>query len=220
MVIDETIETVKHYGHYSITGPLKLPLALVDGTVAEFTHEGFRFPSGRYSAIYQGVIQNSDNLLVRIISNCQWAFYFDSRLCDCRWQMEEAKRRVNEEGKGLIIFAPDQNGKGISLEDHWLIYSEGQRRGLELVVDAYEKLGFREDYRNYSDIIDIIRHYGIQSVKLLTNNPNKKKAFEDSGIRVSIERIEQPINHHLKPEYRAKKHKLRHFLQVPDSELE
>ena len=220
MSIDRTIQTVKHYGHYSVVGPVKLPLALVDGRVAEFIHDGFKFPSGRYSVIYQGTIRDSDKLLVRITSNCQWAFYFDSQYCDCRWQNEEAKRRINEEGRGLIIFAHDQNGKGVPLEDHWLIYAEGQKRGLELVVDAYEQLGFREDYRDYRDIIKVLQHYGIKSVRLLTNSPRKKKAFDGSGIKVTVENFEQPINPHLKQEYRSKKHKLGHWLKVPDLDLE
>lgn len=124
--------------------------------------------------IYRGDIQNSDNLLVRVSSNCQWAFYFESNYCDCKWQMEEAKRRVVEEGQGLIIFAHDQHGKGVPIEDHWKIYAEGQRRGLELVVDAYEQIGFREYYREYDDVMGILQHYGVRSVRLLTNNPNRR----------------------------------------------
>ena len=214
------VTTVRHYGHYSTIGPIRLPLSLADGTVADFTHEGFRFPSGRYSALYRGDIRNSFDLLVRIESNCQWAFYFDSTFCDCRWQMEESKRRINAEGEGLIVFAHDQNGKGVPLEDHWKIYAEGQRRGLELVVDAYTQLGFKEDYRDYRDIIKILQHYGVKGVKLLTNNPNKRKSFDGSGIKVSVENLEQPIHPNLKAEYRAKKHKLEHLLKVPDSALE
>ena len=218
MTIDRPIETVKQHGHYSVIGPVILPLSVGD-KVVNFTHDGFRFPTGRYSAIYRGDIQNSDNLLVRVSSNCQWAFYFESNYCDCKWQMEEAKRRIAEKGHGLIVFAHDQNGKGVPIEDHWKIYSEGQKRGLELVVDAYEQIGFKEDYREYLDVIDILRHYGIRSIKLLTNNPSRRKIFEKLGIVISIEELEQPINEHLKQEYRAKKHKLGHLLKVPDSDL-
>ena len=219
MNADKTIQTVKHYGHYSVTGPVTLPLELTNGTTTEFIHDGFKFPSGRYSSIYLGNIRNSSDLLVRFESNCQWAFYFGSKYCDCKWQMEEAKKRIKEDGKGLIIFAHDQNGKGIPLEDHWLIYAEGQRRGLELVVDAYQQLGFREDYRNYNDAVEIVKHYGLSSIRLLTNNPRKIQAFEDCGIKVTPENVEQSIHPHLKAEYKAKKGKLMHMLKVPDSDL-
>lgn len=214
------IRTHCHYGNYSVVGPVRLPLAFGNGRVAEFLHDGFRFPHGRYSALYVGNLQSSENLLVRISSNCQWAFYFDSQLCDCRWQMEEAKKKIVQEGKGLVIFAHDQNGKGIPLEDHWLIYAEGQRQGQELVVDAYKQLGFREDYRDYDDVVRILQHYGIKSIRLLTNNPRRKQFFEDRGIVISLESLEQPINEHLKQEYRSKKCKLGHLLKVPDSALE
>lgn len=218
MAIDKTIETVKQYGHYSVTGPVKLPLSIGE-QVVNFTHDGFRFPTGRYGAIYIGNIKNSSGILMRVESHCQWAFYYGSMLCDCKWQMEEAKRRIVKEGQGLIIFALDQNGKGIPFEDHWLVYAEGQRRGLELVVDAYQKLGFREDYRDYRDVIDIAKHYGLKEVRLLTNNPRKISAFENAGIKVLVRNLEQPINDYLKPEYLPKKRKLGHLLKVPDSAL-
>lgn len=214
------VQAHEHHGNYSVTGHIELPVALSDGRIAKFMHDGFRFPQGRYSVLYVGDLQSSEDLLVRISSNCQWAFYFDSQLCDCRWQMEEAKKRIAQEGKGLIVFAHDQNGKGIPLEDHWLIYAEGQRRGIELVVDAYEQLGFREDYREYDEVITILQHYDVQSIRLLTNNPRRKDFFEERGIGISLESLEQPINENLKQEYRSKKRKLGHLLKVPDSDLE
>lgn len=215
------IPSVQQFGHYSVTGPVKLPIKLADGTSAEFTHDGFKFPGGRYGASYLGDIRGADDLLLRVSSNCQWAFYWNSQLCDCRWQLEQAQLKVRDKKRGLIIFAHDHHGKGVPIEDHWRIYAEGQRRDLELVVDAYEQLGFSEDYRRYQEITDILKHYGVSGIRLMTNSPRRKKAFELGGIRVTaLEPLEQPIHDPLKPEYRAKKHKLRHFLQVPDSVLD
>ena len=220
MTPDKPIETVRYYGHYTVTGPVTLPLSVGD-QVSTFTHDGFLFRESRYSSLYKGEIGNADNLLVRVSSNCQWAFYFGSQYCDCVWQMEESKRRIAEEGKGLIVFAHDQHGKGVGIEKHWMVYAEGQRQGLELVVDAYEQLGLNEDYRDYGDVMDILNHYGISTIRLLTNSPRRIEIFERSGIHVvSIEPLEQPINPHLKQEYGAKKRKLDHFLKVPDSDLE
>ena len=54
----------------------------------------------------------------------------------------------------------------------------------------------------------------------MTNNPNRKNFFEKHGIKVTAESLEQPINEHLKEEYRSKKFKLEHTLKVPDKELE
>jgi len=210
----QTISTVKHHGHYSVTGPLKLYLKIHGNKVSEFMHEGFHFPQGRYSVLYKGDIKNSNDLLVRISSNCQWSFYFDNQYCDCRWQMEEAKKLIDAEGQGLIIFAHDQHGKGIPIEDHWLIYTEGQRRGLELVVDAYEQLGFKEDYRQYEDVLDILRHYELTNIRLLTNSPKRKTIFENHSIQTTIVPIEQELHSHLEEEYLAKKNKLGHLLTL------
>ena len=219
MISNKIIETITHHGHYSVTGPTTLPLHCSDNFNALFTHYGFKFPNGRYSVLHYGNVQASNNVLVRISSNCQWSFYFGSMLCDCQWQLEEAKQRIKNEGNGMIIFAHDQHGKGIPIEDHWKVYAEGQRRNVELVVDAYKQIGFKEDYRNYDDIIDILQHYGITSIRLLSNNPKRKKHFEEKGIKVCIENLEQPIHSHLKSEYASKKHKLNHFLKISDEEL-
>ncbi len=74
MATDPNITTIRHYGHYSVTGPVVLPLALPNGASAEFVHEGFRFPGGRYSALYKGNIQSADNLLTRVTSNANGHF--------------------------------------------------------------------------------------------------------------------------------------------------
>jgi GTP cyclohydrolase II len=93
-------------------------------------------------------------------------------LCDCEWQREESKRRVADSEYGLILFATEQHGKGVGQRNHFRIYSEGQRRGLELVVDAYRMLGFNEDYREYGGAAAILEARGIKSLKLLTNSPS------------------------------------------------
>lgn len=216
---NDIIKTIKQYGHYSVTGPVVLPLT-VGGKVSNFTHDGFNFSDRLFGVIYKKGNNDFSNVLVRICSNCQWAFYYGSTYCDCQWQMDEAKRRIDKEGKGFIVFAHNHHGKGVGIVDHWKVYAEGQRQGMELVVDAYEKLGFKEDYREYGDILDIFKHYGIKSMRLMTNNPNRKNFFEKHGIKVVVESLEQPINKHLKEEYRSKKFKLEHTLKVPDEKLE
>lgn len=211
------VNSLQEYQRYKVISPVTLPTGLLDGGIVTFIHDGFVFKNGnRYSALRYGDIIGESNLLMRISSNCQWAFYFDSQLCDCKWQLENSKRKIVEAGKGLLIFAHDQNGKGVSPEDHWLIYAEGQRRGSELVVDAYTQLGFKEDYREYEDIITILQHYNIHKIRLLTNNPRRKEFFVDQGISVQVESLEQPLHQHLKSEYQSKKQKLGHWLKLEE----
>jgi len=71
--------------------------------------------------------------------------------------MEGSKRLMANEGAGLFVYAFEDHGKGVGVRNHFLIYAEGERQGLELVVGAYQNLGFREDCRNYDDSIEILR---------------------------------------------------------------
>jgi 3,4-dihydroxy 2-butanone 4-phosphate synthase/GTP cyclohydrolase II len=207
------ITTIKQFGSYSVTGPTKLHLQLAGSKkISLFTHYGFKFGPNRYSAIIKGNIKGKRNILVRISSNCQWSFYFDNQYCDCRWQLEKAKELINAEDKGLIIFAHDQHGKGVGIEDHWKIYAEGQKRKLELVVDSYIQLGYHEDYREYDEVAEILKHFQLNEMRLLTNAPKRIKALERHGLKVQRVKLEEPLNPHLKEEYVTKKRKLGHLL--------
>jgi GTP cyclohydrolase II len=93
-----------------------------------------------------------------------------------------------------------------------LIYAEGQRRGLELVVDAYEQLGFREDYRNYDDIVEILRDFRVQHLRLLTNNPRKMDALDQAGMNIERVRLVAPTSPHNREELSVKATKLGHLL--------
>lgn len=214
--MDKPITTIRQFGNYSVIGKTKLALKLSESReVAEFTHEGFKFgQKTHYSTLYRGDIKGKKDLLVRISSNCQWSFYFDNQFCDCRWQLEKAKQLIVEEGVGLIIFAHDEHGKGIGLEDHWKIYAEGQARGRDLVVDIYQELGYREDYREYDDIVEILKYYRLTDIRLLTNSSKRIEALEKQGLKIKRIRCEAPLNPHLQAEYRAKKDKLGHNLDL------
>ncbi|MBI3033001.1 hypothetical protein HYY69_06005 [Candidatus Woesearchaeota archaeon] len=215
------MDVVKDEGHYSVIGSVQLPLKLLNGTIVHFMHYGFRFNDQHYGVLLYGDSNSfsSSDILVRISSNCQWSFYFDNQYCDCRWQLEMAKLKIVQEGKGIIIFCHDHHGKGVGIENHWKVYTEGQKRGCELVVDAYTSLGFKEDYRDYTDVISILHHYNIKNIRLLSNSPQRKKFFEEHGFIVILENIEEPIHDNLKEEYSAKKHKLGHLLLFSDEKL-
>ena len=44
--------------------------------------------------------------------------------------------------------------------------------------------GHQEDERSYGVAIDILRHMGVEKVRLLTNNPEKVKSLEEAGFMV------------------------------------
>lgn len=211
----DEIKTVHQFGRYELIGPVRLPLKISDGKISEFSIWYFSFPGGQYAALVKGEIEKLDAVLVRIESVCIWAHLFGSQYCDCGWQLEEAKRRIHEEGSGLIIFAFDQHGKSVGLRNHFIVYAEGQRRGHELALDAYKSLGFDEDYRkNYQDIADILHHFGIKNIRLMSNNPQRMEFLKNCGIGISRAPLEAPLNDHNKTEMIAKKTKLGHLLNL------
>lgn len=211
----DEIKTVRQFGRYELIGPVRLPLKISGGKIGEFSIWYFSFPGGQYAALVKGEIEKLDGVLVRIESACIWAHLFGSQYCDCGWQLEEAKRRINDEGSGLIIFAFDQHGKSVGLRNHFIVYAEGQLRNKELVLDAYKSLGFDEDYRkNYQDIADILHHFGIKNVRLMSNNPQRIGLLEKCGIGINRVPLEAPLNDHNKTEMTAKKTKLGHLLSL------
>lgn len=211
----QKIRAVLQFGKYELIGPVRLPLKLANDKTGAFSIYYFSFPGGQYAVLQKRNPKNSDIPLVRIESICIWAHIFGSQYCDCGWQLEEAKVRIDREKKGLIIFALNQHGKGVGLRNHFMVYAEGQYRKQELVVDAYRSLGFAEDYRkNYQDIADILLHFGIKDIRLMTNNPQRIKLLRKAGIRIKRVALEMPLNSYNKEEMIIKKTKLGHLLTL------
>ncbi|HEY3929037.1 MAG TPA: GTP cyclohydrolase II [Candidatus Koribacter sp.] len=127
--------------------------------------------------------------LVRIHSQCLTGDVFGSRRCDCRQQLELALQMISQAGSGVLIYE-EQEGRGIGLMAKLQAY-ELQDNGLD-TVEANEKLGLKADYRQYSLPVEILKALGIQSIRLLSNNPEKVKAVEDAGIRVA-ERVSAEV---------------------------
>jgi GTP cyclohydrolase II len=120
--------------------------------------------------------------LVRIHSQCLTGDVFHSLRCDCRAQLEIALRQVGHERRGIIIYE-HQEGRGIGLMNKLRAY-ELQDRGAD-TVEANEQLGFESDLRAYAMPGAILRWFGIEAVKLLSNNPDKVRALEDAGVKVT-----------------------------------
>ncbi|MEM2908673.1 MAG: GTP cyclohydrolase II [Candidatus Bilamarchaeaceae archaeon] len=123
----------------------------------------------------------NESVLVRIHSKCITGEVFESLHCDCRAQLELAKKMIGKEG-GLLIYL-DHEGRGIGLGNKIRAYALQQERGYD-TVDANAALSLPVDARDYSAAIEIIRFFGISKVRLLTNNPDKITALEQSKIEV------------------------------------
>ena len=120
--------------------------------------------------------------LVRIHSECLTGDVFHSLRCDCRAQLEIALKSIAQEGRGLLVYE-HQEGRGIGLLNKLRAY-ELQDHGAD-TVEANERLGFEPDLRSYELPAAILRYFGLKSVRLLSNNPDKVQAVEAAGVQVA-----------------------------------
>lgn len=125
----------------------------------------------------------TEDVLVRLHSECLTGDVFGSRRCDCGPQLEAAMAAVVAEGAGIVVYLRGHEGRGIGLL-HKLRAYELQDQGQD-TVDANLSLGFGEDERDYAAGAQILRDLGITSVRLMTNNPDKSTQLEQYGVKVA-----------------------------------
>jgi len=166
-----------------------LDLKLIQAAEATFPTEyglfrvlGFTAGDDEAAVLVMGDLVSGAAPLLRIHSQCLTGDVFHSLRCDCRAQLEIALEEVSREGRGLIIYELKE-GRGIGLMNKLRAY-ELQDQGAD-TVEANQRLGFESDLRDYSLPGAILRHLGITSVRLLSNNPEKVSALESAGITVA-----------------------------------
>ncbi len=137
-----------------------------------------------YLALVSGDLDDKENVLVRLHSECLTGDIFHSHRCDCGEQLHRALEEISDKG-GVLIYMR-QEGRGIGLINKLRAYNL-QDEGLN-TKDANIHLGFQADERSYEIAVDILEELGIESIRLLTNNPEKIKAFEHSSIDI-LERV-------------------------------
>ncbi len=174
-------------------GPVKHPVKLLDGKIVEFNFEYFESKNGRYAVAYLGDIVNGEDVVLRIESSCIFGHVFGVVRCDCQYQLSQALLKIANSGKGLVVYAIDQDARGLGIAKHFEIYVLRQQEGLD-TEGVYDRLKCKPDERNYDDVIEILNYYKIKSIKLLTNNPRRIKLFEDKGIECKREPIEITLN--------------------------
>ncbi|KQX75669.1 MULTISPECIES: bifunctional 3,4-dihydroxy-2-butanone-4-phosphate synthase/GTP cyclohydrolase II [Aeromicrobium] len=150
----------------------------------EFAAHGYRdrIEGSEHIALVHGD-PGTEDVLVRIHSECLTGDVFGSRRCDCGPQLELSMTEITAAGAGIVVYLRGHEGRGIGLLHKLQAYSL-QDAGSD-TVDANIQLGFGEDERDYAAGAQILRDLGVTSVRLLTNNPDKTTALEAYGVKVS-----------------------------------
>lgn len=157
----------------------------------------------RYPAIEEPV-------LVRVHSQCLTGDAFGSLRCDCGPQLREAMQRVQEAGRGVILYF-SQEGRGIGLANKMRAYAL-QDQGFD-TVEANTHLGFRPDEREFGTGAQILHDLGLRKLRVLTNNPKKLTGLHGYGLDV-VEQVPLRIdpNPHNRKYLDTKREKLGHLL--------
>ena len=143
-----------------------------------------------HMVLYKGQWKADEPVLVRVHSSCVTGDIFGSCRCDCGFQLHNALRMVEKEGKGAVIYM-NQEGRGIGLINKLKAYKL-QESGMD-TIEANEHLGFKGDQRDYGVGAQIIRDMGISKIRLITNNPKKRVGLIGYGLEI-IENISIEID--------------------------
>lgn len=166
--------------------------------------------SDEHVALVRGDVAGQTRVPVRVHSECLTSEVFGSLKCDCKEQWDAAQALIGQRGAGVLLYLR-QEGRGIGLANKIKAYAL-QARGAD-TVEANQQLHLPVDARQYDVAADILRELGVQSVELMTNNPEKQESLSRLGIPV-VGRIplHMAANPHSEEYLTVKRDRMQHLL--------
>jgi 3,4-dihydroxy 2-butanone 4-phosphate synthase / GTP cyclohydrolase II len=181
-------------------------------TFGSFEAVGYRsmLDDKHHVALVKGEVAGVEDVLVRVHSECLTGDVFHSLRCDCGEQLESALARIEEEGRGVLLYLA-QEGRGIGLLNKLRAYKL-QEEGYD-TVDANLELGLPADLRDYGIGAQILGDLGLTSIRILTNNPKKIHGLQGYGLSVTEQvPLAHTPNVHNEAYLRAKSERMGHAL--------
>ncbi|MDQ3918882.1 MAG: GTP cyclohydrolase II [Acidobacteriota bacterium] len=165
-----------------------------------------------FVALARGELRPDRPTLVRIHSQCLTGDVFGSTKCDCGRQLHAAMERIAGEECGVILYQ-QQEGRGIGIINKIRAYAL-QDEGAD-TIEANERLGLAADLRKYEQCAEIFLDLGLRRVRVLSNNPEKVRTLEQSGLEV-VARVglELPPTDAATHYLRTKKERMGHLLEL------
>ena len=207
-----TVEAIIKYRIARETLIKKVEQTKLPTDFGDFTLTGFEVihSKAHHVALSMGEWNEDDIVTVRVHSECLTGDAFHSQRCDCGKQLEYAMKKINDEGRGVIVYMR-QEGRGIGMLNKIRAYKL-QDEGYD-TVEANEKLGFKADLRDYGIGAQILRKMGVKKINLMTNNPKKIVGLEAYGTEIcKTLPVLVPVNCNNTKYLKTKKEKLGHNL--------
>ena len=211
-----SIEQLADYRRHHERTVERVTEAALPTEYGEFTAVGYRdtITGMEHVALVAGgvdTLAGADDVLVRVHSECLTGDVFASKRCDCGPQLHESMRRIQQAGRGVVVYLRGHEGRGIGLLAKLKAYRL-QDQGLD-TVDANLEQGLPADAREYSAAGQILADLGVDSFELLTNNPDKTDALTGYGPEVAGRSRIEIVPTHDNIEYlRTKRDRMGHDL--------
>jgi len=185
----------------------KLPTKYGLFNIISFKEEG---SEKEHLIIMMGDLHQKKNVLTRVHSECLTSDVFTSLKCDCGEQLDASMKLIAERKEGMVIYLK-QEGRGIGLFNKVNAYAL-QDLGQD-TIEANHSLGFGTDLRKFDIVATVIKYLGVDSISLLTNNPEKVESISrTSGVLTSVQPIMIKPNRHNMGYLKVKKEELNHAL--------